>query len=369
MESSIKCELEITQDELDEIQVTIKDVQENLNSAIKDIDDAKYALEKEKKDIDKTIELVTHVKNQLDKWLQVSTEAQKSKDEKCTLTPQKIFMKFSEKYEDKKTVINWLQGIGKGFFSPMPFLMCVYLVVFDFFYCDLHIPYIPKINTNIQIIAFFILLFILLFILGILIVKKIQSHTAEEKKKPSRTLNFMYIIFFLLISYELALIFQIDFSDIRDKITERFNCISVIYLNIITIMMMIFDSIREINNFFTEDEEKKAEEVINEVLKNNSKSIDVLTMIIDSMGESNSDLIKIFANSSLSAIISVLGSYTILKIIIKLFEVDTIEQKLYFFLLILFGVDIICFSSKRNNRKEELFISVLKKMRFNQALE
>ena len=202
-----------------------------------------------------------------------------------------------------------------------------------------------------------------------MIVKKIQSHTAEEKKKPSRTLNFMYIIFFLLISYELALIFQIDFSDIRDKITERFNCIAVIYLNIITIMMMIFDSIREINNFFTEDEEKKAEEVINEVLKNNSKSIDVLTMIIDSMGESNSDLIKIFANSSLSAIISVLGSYTILKIIIKLFEVDTIEQKLYFFLLILFGVDIICFSSKRNNRKEELFISVLKKMRFNQALE
>lgn len=365
MESSKKCELEITQDELDEIQVTIKDVQENLNSAIKDIDDAKYALEKEKKDIDKTIELVTHVKNQLDKWLQVSTEAQKSKDEKCTLTPQKIFMEFSEKYEDKKTVINVLQGIGKGFFSPMPFLMCFYLVVFDFFYCDLHIPYISKINKNIQII----ILFIILFFLGLKIVKEIQNHTEEEKKKPSRTLNFMYIIFFLLISYDLALIFQIDFSDIRDKITEGINCTSVIYLNIITIMMMIFDFIREINNFFTEDEEKKAEEVINEVLKNNSKSIDVLTMIIDSMGESNSDLIKIFANSSLSAIISVLGSYTILKIIIKLFEVDTIEQKLYFFLLILFGVDIICFSSKRNNRKEELFISVLKKMRFNQALE
>lgn len=365
MESSKKCELEITEDELDEIQVTINDIQENLDSAIKDINDTKSALEKEKNDFEKTLGLVTHVKDQLEKWLQASMEAQKSKAEKCTLTPQKIFMEFSEKYEDKKTVINWLQGIGKGFFSPMPFLMCVYLVVFDFFYCDLHIPYILKINKNIQIIAFFIIL----FILGILIVKKIQSHTAEEKKKPSRTLNFMYIIFFLLISYELALIFQIDFSDIRDKITERFNCISVIYLNIITIMMMIFDSIREINNFFTEDEEKKAEEVINEVLKNNSKSIDVLTMIIDSMGESNSDLIKIFANSSLSAIISVLGSYTILKIIIKLFEVDTIEQKLYFFLLILFGVDIICFSSKRNNRKEELFISVLKKMRFNQALE
>lgn len=365
MESSKKCELEITEDELDEIQVTINDIQENLDSAIKDINDTKSALEKEKNDFEKTLGLVTHVKDQLEKWLQASMEAQKSKAEKCTLTPQKIFMEFSEKYEDKKTVINWLQGIGKGFFSPMPFLMCFYLVVFDFFYCDLHIPYILKINKNIQIIAFFIIL----FILGILIVKKIQSHTAEEKKKPSRTLNFMYIIFFLLISYELALIFQIDFSDIRDKITERFNCISVIYLNIITIMMMIFDSIREINNFFTEDEEKKAEEVINEVLKNNSKSIDVITMIIDSMGESNSDLIKIFANSSLSAIISVLGSYTILKIIIKLFEVDTIEQKLYFFLLILFGVDIICFSSKRNNRKEELFISVLKKMRFNQALE
>lgn len=365
MESSKKCELEITEDELDEIQVTINDIQENLDSAIKDINDTKSALEKEKNDFEKTLGLVTHVKDQLEKWLQASMEVQKSKAEKCTLTPQKIFMEFSEKYEDKKTVINWLQGIGKGFFSPMPFLMCFYLVVFDFFYCDLHIPYILKINKNIQIIAFFIIL----FILGILIVKKIQSHTAEEKKKPSRTLNFMYIIFFLLISYELALIFQIDFSDIRDKITERFNCISVIYLNIITIMMMIFDSIREINNFFTEDEEKKAEEVINEVLKNNSKSIDVLTMIIDSMGESNSDLIKIFANSSLSAIISVLGSYTILKIIIKLFEVDTIEQKLYFFLLILFGVDIICFSSKRNNRKEELFISVLKKMRFNQALE
>ena len=365
MESSKKCELEITEDELDEIQVTINDIQENLDSAIKDINDTKSALEKEKNDFEKTLGLVTHVKDQLEKWLQASMEAQKSKAEKCTLTPQKIFMEFSEKYEDKKIVINWLQGIGKGFFSPMPFLMCFYLVVFDFFYCDLHIPYILKINKNIQIIAFFIIL----FILGILIVKKIQSHTAEEKKKPSRTLNFMYIIFFLLISYELALIFQIDFSDIRDKITERFNCISVIYLNIITIMMMIFDSIREINNFFTEDEEKKAEEVINEVLKNNSKSIDVLTMIIDSMGESNSDLIKIFANSSLSAIISVLGSYTILKIIIKLFEVDTIEQKLYFFLLILFGVDIICFSSKRNNRKEELFISVLKKMRFNQALE
>ena len=365
MESSKKCELEITEDELDEIQVTINDIQENLDSAIKDINDTKSALEKEKNDFEKTLGLVTHVKDQLEKWLQASMEAQKSKAEKCMLTPQKIFMEFSEKYEDKKTVINWLQGIGKGFFSPMPFLMCFYLVVFDFFYCDLHIPYILKINKNIQIIAFFIIL----FILGILIVKKIQSHTAEEKKKPSRTLNFMYIIFFLLISYELALIFQIDFSDIRDKITERFNCISVIYLNIITIMMMIFDSIREINNFFTEDEEKKAEEVINEVLKNNSKSIDVLTMIIDSMGESNSDLIKIFANSSLSAIISVLGSYTILKIIIKLFEVDTIEQKLYFFLLILFGVDIICFSSKRNNRKEELFISVLKKMRFNQALE
>lgn len=365
MESSKKCELEITEDELDEIQVTINDIQENLDSAIKDINDTKSALEKEKNDFEKTLGLVTHVKDQLEKWLQASMEAQKSKAEKCTLTPQKIFMEFSEKYEDKKTVINWLQGIGKGFFSPMPFLMCFYLVVFDFFYCDLHIPYILKINKNIQIIAFFIIL----FILGILIVKKIQSHTAEEKKKPSRTLNFMYIIFFLLISYELALIFQIDFSDIRDKITERFNCISVIYLNIITIMMMIFDSIREINNFFTEDEEKKAEEVINEVLKNNSKSIDVLTMIIDSMGESNNDLIKIFANSSLSAIISVLGSYTILKIIIKLFEVDTIEQKLYFFLLILFGVDIICFSSKRNNRKEELFISVLKKMRFNQALE
>ena len=339
MESSKKCELEITEDELDEIQVTINDIQENLDSAIKDINDTKSALEKEKNDFEKTLGLVTHVKDQLEKWLQASMEAQKSKAEKCTLTPQKIFMEFSEKYEDKKTVINWLQGIGKGVFSPMPFLMCFYLVVFDFFYCDLHIPYILKINKNIQIIAFFIIL----FILGILIVKKIQSHTAEEKKKPSRTLNFMYIIFFLLISYELALIFQIDFSDIRDKITERFNCISVIYLNIITIMMMIFDSIREINNFFTEDEEKKAEEVINEVLKNNSKSIDVLTMIIDSMGESNSDLIKIFANSSLSAIISVLGSYTILKIIIKLFEVDTIEQKLYFFLLILFGVDIICF--------------------------
>ena len=292
MESSKKCELEITEDELDEIQVTINDIQENLDSAIKDINDTKSALEKEKNDFEKTLGLVTHVKDQLEKWLQASMEAQKIKDEKCTLTPQKIFMEFSNKYEYNNTVIKGLQGIVKGFFSPMPFLMCFYLVVFDFFYCDLHIPYIPKINKNIQIIAFFIIL----FILGILIVKKIQSHTAEEKKKPSRTLNFMYIIFFLLISYELALIFQIDFSDIRDKITERFNCISVIYLNIITIMMMIFDSIREINNFFTEDEEKKAEEVINEVLKNNSKSIDVLTMIIDSMGESNSDLIKIFAN-------------------------------------------------------------------------
>jgi len=178
----------------------------------------------------------------------------------------------------------------------------------------------------------------------------------------------MYIIFFLLISYELALIFQIDYSDIRDKITKGFNCTSVIYLNIITLMMMIFDSIREINNFFTEDEEKKAEEVINEVMKNNSKSIDVLNMVIDSMGESNNDLKTIFSNSSLSTIISVFGSYTILKIIMEQFDVDSIEKKLYFFWLILFGVDIICFASKRNNRKKDLFISVLKKMRFNQLL-
>lgn len=48
MESSKKCELEITEDELDEIQVTINDIQENLDSAIKDINDTKSALEKEK---------------------------------------------------------------------------------------------------------------------------------------------------------------------------------------------------------------------------------------------------------------------------------------------------------------------------------
>lgn len=368
MKSSKKCELEITQDELDEVQVTIKDVQENLNSAIKDIGDAKYALEKEKKDIYKTIELVTHVNDQLEKWLQVSMEAQKSKDEKCTLTPQKIFMEFSNKYEYKNTVIKGLQGIVKGFFCPMPFLMSFCLAAFDLFYLDFNVPCIPTINKDIQNILLIILSIILLIIFGREIVKEMQNHTEEEKKKSSCKLNILCIIFFLLASYELALIFQIEFPEIRSNIREKFSDIVIILINIITILMIVFELIREMNTFFTEDEEEIAENYINEVLKNTNKNIDVFNILIDSISEMKSDEVKIFKNSSLCITFSIFGFLTILTIIMRFFEVNTIEQQLNFFCLVLFVVDVFCFLNNRSNRKNDLFISVLKKMRFNQSL-
>lgn len=368
MESSKKCELEITQDELDEVQVTIKDVQENLNSAIKDIGDAKYALEKEKKDIYKTIELVTHVNDQLEKWLQVSMEAQKSKDEKSTLTPQKIFMEFSNKYEYKNTVIKGLQGIVKGFFCPMSFLMSFCLAAFDLFYFDFNVPCIPTINKDIQNILLIILSIILLIIFGREIVKEMQNHTEEEKKKSSCKLNILCIIFFLLASYELALIFQIEFPEIRSNIREKFSDIVIILINIITILMIVFELIREMNTFFTEDEEEIAENYINEVLKNTNKNIDVFNILIDSISEMKSDEVKIFKNSSLYITFSIFGFLTILTIIMRFFEVNTIEQQLNFFCLVLFVVDVFCFLNNRSNRKNDLFISVLKKMRFNQSL-
>lgn len=361
MESSKKCELEITEDELDEIQVTINDIQENLDSAIKDINDTKSALEKEKNDFEKTLGLVTHVKDQLEKWLQASMEAQKSKAEKCTLTPQKIFMEFSEKYEDKKTVINGLQGIGKGFFSPIPFFMLFGLVTFDLFYFDIFFPLIPK---TIQVI----LAEVIMLLLFIIISNIKKNYNEEKKKKFDRTLNFISFIVVLVSLYVLALIFQISFPEIRTKILNKFSCVAIAYINGITICLIIFESIREMNLFFTEDEEKKAEEEINKVLKNHTKNIYLLSMIIDSINAFEGDIMKTIQNSSLYFIISTFGFFAFLSKVLNWFGTNTIEEKLNLLFLFLLGVDIFCFLSKRNGRKKDLFISVLNKIRYDRVL-
>lgn len=255
----------------------------------------------------------------------------------------------------------------------MPFLMFFCLATFDLFYFDLfsfdfNVPCIPTINKDILKILLIILSIILLIILGRAIVKEIQNHTEAKKKKPSCKLNFMCIIFFLLASFELASIFQIEFPEIRSNIREKFSYIVIILINIITILMMVFELIREMNTFFTEDEEEIAEKYINEVLKNTNKNIDVFNILIDSISEMKSDEVKIFKNSSLYITFSIFGFLTILTIIMRFFEVNTIEQQLNFFCLVLFAVDVFCFLNNRSNRKNDLFISVLKKMRFNQSL-